>query len=332
MIDASATVALVTLRARALAAVRAFFAARDVVEVDTALLVSHPGLEPHIDPLAVSVRASLEPHCAPTLRWLTTSPELALKKLVAQGLPRVFQLGKVFRDGEVSARHAFEFTMCEWYCAHSSLDAMAAQTAELMRAMTDAVGNRSAIDVHAPFATATCNALFQQHAQVDLHSALARIAAGDEGALTTAVRAAGHALPAHARFDDAFFHVMVTCVEPHIGREVPMVVTQWPAQMAVLAKRCAHDGLLAERFEIYAGGLELCNAFDELTDAVEQRARFLQDNRTRAQLGKPQLPLDEVLLQLLPRMPQTSGNALGFDRVLMLLTGAPTLRAIAWGG
>jgi lysyl-tRNA synthetase class 2 len=156
---------------------------------------------------------------------------------------------------------------------------------------------------------------------------------GNAAALADRARAQGMHLRPGADFDDAFFDVMGKCVEPKIGHRELFVVERWPAQMAVLARKCDDDPLFAERFEIYVGGLELCNAFDELTDPVEQRARFLDDNRARRALGKRELPLDEDFLRALGSMPRTAGIALGFDRLLMWLTGAAHIddvHVLAW--
>jgi lysyl-tRNA synthetase class 2 len=312
-------------RDAALRAVRAFFFGRGFVEADTPQLVPGPGLEPHIDPLSVHVRTDLLSQST-SPRWLITSPELALKRVVAAGVPKVFQLVHVFRDGEKTARHSPEFTMLEWYRGPGTLDEILDDTRGVVRAVAAAVGNVSGIDVTADVERSTCAQAFAR-AGVDLSAAIDETAVGDAQALPRRVRARGDFLPGTPGFDDAFFHVMAEHVEPTIGLDRLAVVEQWPASMAVLARLDEHDRRYARRFEVYAHGragcLELCNAFDELTDAVEQRARFNDDNAMRARLGKPALPLDEDFLSALPEMPSpSSGNALGFDRLLMLLTGA----------
>lgn len=322
-------------RHQALAAIRRFFLERDFLEVDTPLLVPGPGLEPHIDPLAVDVRVRLD--AAPDereRRWLITSPELALKRVLAAGAPRIFQLGHVFRDGERTARHLPEFTLLEWYRADAGLDDLVRDHEELFAAVAVALGVAAPT---APFAKASVDELFRAHGGVDLRAALARMAGGDALALVDAVRATGEVLRPGADFEDAFFHVMGTKVEPHLAARpagaAPVVVERWPAQMAVLARRCDDDPLFAGRFEVYAGGLELSNAFDELTDPVEQRARFLDDNRARRALGKPALPLDEDFLAALGHMPRAAGCALGVDRLLMLLLDVAAIddvTALTW--
>lgn len=324
--------ALARIRRRhlALAAVRAFFSERGFLEVDTPLLVPGPGLEPHIDPLAVDVRVAFDGPV--TRRWLVTSPELAIKRLLATTpeLRNVFQLGHVFRDGERTARHLPEFTMLEWYRVGGTLDDLVADHEELFAAVAAALG----VDAPAaPFARATVASLFREHAGLDLRAALLRTQAGHACALVDDVSARSaedqSSLRPGADFEDAFFHVMGTHVEPHIGHARPVVVARWPASMAVLARTCDDDPLFAERFEIYAhvaalggGALELSNAFAELTDPVEQRARFVEDNAKRRALGKSELPLDEEFLSALGGLAPTAGCALGFDRLLMLLEQA----------
>ena len=307
-------------RHRAFEATRAFFRERGFVEADTPVLTSGPGLEPHIDPL--SVRVQLGPNGPRERRFLITSPELALKRLVSFGARNVFQMGHVFRDGERTARHLPEFTMLEWYRAGSTLDDLVLDHEELFAAVASALGISHP---PTPFPCRSLSSLFDEHAGIDLTGVLVRMRDGDALALVSDLRGRGEVLRSGADFEDAFFHVMTNMVEPRLGRDRPVVVERWPAQMAVLARRCDDDPLFAARFEIYAGGLELSNAFDELTDAVEQRSRFESDNEKRRELGKETLPLDEEFLDALPQMPRTAGCALGFDRLLMYLLKEPSI-------
>lgn len=315
-------------RSTALRALRRVLDDQGFVEVDTPILVPGPGLEPHIDPLSCLVRPGAD--AAPLRRFLITSPELSMKRLLAKGASRIYQLGHVFRDGEATKRHAPEFAMLEWYRAPGTLDEIVDDTAALIGAVARALTGGAllsseaygTIDVAPPFPRVSVVDAFARFAGVDLLDALRRTADGDADALPAAARRAGFALRPGADFEDAFFQVMADAVEPAIGRDKPCVLERWPAQTAVLARRCDDEPLLAARFELYAGGLELCNAFDELTDPVEQRARFLQDNRARRALGKEELPIDEDFLADLPALPRSAGNALGVDRVLMLVLGA----------
>jgi lysyl-tRNA synthetase class 2 len=298
-------------RHKAFAAVRRYFADRDFLEVDTVLLVPGPGLEPHIDPLAVPVRVDF--NGPPVERFLITSPELAMKQLLARGIARLYQMGPVFRDGERTQRHTPTFQLLEWYRRGATLDDMQKDTEEIVANVAAALDAHPAVDVTRGFEVVTVADLFAAHT-IDIAAAL------EEKSLAAQTRARGFHLRPGADDDDAFFAVMAHA-EQTIGQTRPTLVTRWPAHMAVLARRCDDDPRFALRFEVYAGGLELCNAFDELTDPVEQRARFEADNAARAALGKRTLPLDEDFLRDLAHMPSAAGNALGIDRLLMVLLG-----------
>ncbi len=298
-------------------AIRAWFADAGFVEVETPMLVVGGGLEPHIDPLVVSLR--LWPDAEVEHRYLHTSPELALKRVLSFGAGRIYQLARVFRDGERTARHLPEFTLLEWYRTGADLAQLADDCVALFRAMA------RALSVQCDWAwadaeTRTVSSLFAD-AGFDLDAGLV-----DEGrGLVDQVRAAGVALRPQADFEDAFFAVMEKHVEPALPEDRAVVVTRWPAAMAALARLCDDDARYAERFEIYARGLELANAFDELTDPAEQRARFERDNAHRVRLGKAPLRIDETFLRDLAHMPPAVGVAVGVDRVLMALLGAATI-------
>jgi lysyl-tRNA synthetase class 2 len=181
-----------------------------------------------------------------------------------------------------------------------------------------------ALDLAAPFERLTLQEAFSRHAGVDLAACR-----GDAGRLHAAARAAGHqAGPGGEPFDDVFFRLMLDAVEPRLGQERPTYLTDWPASMAALARLKPGDPRWAERFELYAGGLELANGFSELTDAAEQRSRLLEEQALRRALRRPVLPLDEPFLEALGRMPAAGGVAVGFDRLLMLLTGAATIAEV----
>jgi lysyl-tRNA synthetase class 2 len=297
-------------RARALAALRAFFAARDFTEVETPLLVPSPGLEIHLD--AVPAGAG----------YLITSPEYQMKRLLAAGFERIYQVCKCFRGNERGPHHAGEFTMVEWYRGYAELDAIIDDTEQLVahvvRAVTGASLVGSHIDVTPPWPRMTVREAMRRYARVDVH--------GDESAptLRATVRAAGIEVSEDAAWDDAFFAAFLARVEPEIAtRDRPLILHDWPAPLAALARRRADDPDTALRFEAYVGGLELANAFGELTDPVEQRARFEEDLRIRRERGRGIYPVDEKLLAALAEgLPPSAGIALGFDRLVMLATGA----------
>jgi lysyl-tRNA synthetase class 2 len=311
-------------RARALAAMRAFFDVTGFVEVETPLLVPSPGLEIHLE--AVPAGAG----------YLITSPEYQMKRLLAGGFERIYQVCRCFRAGERGPHHAGEFTMVEWYRAYAELDEIAADVEALVAHVCRAVHGRAVarvpagevapvdareVDVTPPWPRLTVRDAMRRWAGVEV--------AGDEpaAALAAAVRAAGIAVAPDAAWDDAFFAAFLARVEPALAAlDRPLILEAWPAPLAALARRTDADPRIAHRFEAYVGGLELANAFGELTDPIEQRARFEDDLRIRSARGKPCYPIDDKLLAALAEgLPPSAGVALGFDRLVMLATGAPSI-------
>jgi len=264
--------------------------------------VPSPGLELHLD--ALEVRGTRAP------RFLHTSPEYHMKRLLAAGMPRIYQLCKVYRGEELGRLHEPEFTMLEWYRARTDFHAMMRDTEELAaavaRELSDTsviVGERGAIDLAPPWERLTVNEAFERHAGVRVSSLLP-----DE---------------------EAFYRTLIERVEPELGRSRPTFLTHYPASMASLARLSPQDPLVAERFEAYVDGIELCNGFSELTDAAEQRARLEADLAQRERLGEPPYPIDERFLAALEHgMPESAGNALGVDRLLMLLLGQPDIGSV----
>jgi lysyl-tRNA synthetase class 2 len=311
-------------RARLQAEVRRLLAAAGFEEVETPCLVPAPGMEPHIDPFRTPFRA---PGGAERPLWLHSSPEYAMKRLLADGWQRIFQLARVFRNGEVSATHNPEFTMLELYRAGTDyrgiMEDLEALVAGCARALlpggaTSVSRDGRRLDLAAPFERLTVAEAFRLHAGVDLGAC-----DGDARALHAAARAAGHdAGPGGEPFDDLFFRIFLAAIEPRLGLERPVYLVDWPASMAALSKVKRDDPRWAERFELYAGGFELANGFTELNDAAEQRRRLLEERALRVRLGRPALPLDEPFLEAVGRMPDAGGVALGLDRLLMLLVGA----------
>jgi lysyl-tRNA synthetase class 2 len=313
-------------RARLQAEVRAFLGARGYDEVETPCLVPAPGMEPHI--AAFEARFEPEGGGAPRPLWLHTSPEYAMKRLLAAGFARIFQLARVFRNGELSATHNPEFTMLELYRTGADYRAVMAELEELLGACALALcggpllpGRGGGLRFQVPFERLTVAEAFLRHAGLDLAACQ-----GSADRLRQAARAAGRGpgRPGDG-FDDLFFRIFLTRVEPRIGLLRPSYLVDWPAPMAALARVKADDPRWAERFELYAGGLELANGFSELTDAVEQRRRLVEEQAERRRLGRPVHPLDERFLADLSRMPPAGGVAVGLDRVLMLLTGAEAI-------
>ncbi len=318
-------------RARLSAAVRETLGALGYEEVETPCLVPAPGMEPHIQ--AFEAAFVPEGGGAPRPLFLHTSPEYAMKRLLAAGLPRTFQLARVFRNGEVSRTHNPEFTMLELYRADTDyagvmddLERVVEAGARALSKDGSARGTRGgrALDLAAPFERLTVAEAFRRHAGVDLPAC-----GGDAAGLAEAARRAGHHPgPPGEAFDDVFFRVMLDAVEPRIGLARPTYLVDWPAPMAALSRVKRDDPSVAERFELYAAGLELANGFTELTDAAEQRRRFVEEQELRRRLGRRVYPLDERFLEAVGRMPDAGGVAVGFDRLLMLLTGAEAIEDV----
>jgi elongation factor P--(R)-beta-lysine ligase len=296
-------------RAKALAALRTFFAERGFTEVETPLLVPSPGLEIHLD--AVPAGGG----------YLITSPEYQMKRLLAAGFETIYQVCKCFRGNEHGPHHAGEFTMVEWYRGYAELDAIIDDTEQLVAHVVRAVSGGARvydrIDVTPPWPRLTVREAMHRFAGVDV----------DAPSLHDAVRAAGIDLDDGAAWDDAFFAAFLARVEPAIAAmDRPLILEDWPAPLAALAKRRPDDPRTALRFEAYVGGMELANAFGELTDPVEQRARFEDDLRIRAARGRGIHPIDEKLLAALEEgLPPSAGIALGFDRLVMLAVNATNI-------
>jgi lysyl-tRNA synthetase class 2 len=317
-------------RARLAEEARRSLGALGYEEVETPCLVPAPGMEPHIQPFQTAFLP--EGGGAPTPLYLHTSPEYAMKRLLAAGFPRIFQIARVFRNGEVSASHNPEFTMLELYRAAADSRAVMADVERLVEACARALlggGARARrrgeeMDLAAPFERLTVAEAFRRHAGVDLEAC-----GGDAALLAGAARRAGHDPgPAGEAYEDVFFRVMLDAVEPRIGCARPTWLVDWPASMAALARLKPDDPRWAERFELYAGGLELANGFAELTDAREQRRRLVAEQEQRARLGHRVYPLDERFLEAVGRMPEAGGVAIGLDRLLMLLTGAERIEDV----
>ncbi len=307
-------------RAKALAALRDYFSGQRFLEVETPLWVRAPGLEVALDPVPCDGG------------WLITSPEFQMKRLLAAGLERIFQVCRCFRNEERGPHHEREFTMVEWYRAYQDLDAIAADVealvASVCRAVTGAavatVGGRR-FDVTPPWPRATVAEVMARHGGVEVR--------GDEPAevLAARARAAGVTLPAgRLAWDDVFYTVFVERVDPALAAlDHPLLVTDWPLPLAALARQRADGAPVVERFEAYVGGLELANAFGELTDVRLQAERFAGDVAERVARGISTFAPDPKLLAALAEgLPPCAGVALGFDRLVMLATGAVEIRDV----
>ena len=312
------------LRRRALltVAVRAFFIGRGYTEVETPYAVPAPGEEAHLRAFG-TVRE--HPDGAHEALWLHTSPEFAMKRLLVAGAGPIFQLARVWRNGEGGPLHAPEFTMLECYRPGASLDELMDETEALLRAVLPpvVVASRGVRTDLAHFERLTVAAAFDRFAGADVLAT-----EGDAAALAAQ---AGVRLREREDWEDLFFRLLLERVEPHLGRAHPTFLTHWPASQAALARRDPADPRVAERFELFVCGIELANAFAELTDPAEQRARFLADRARRQAAVGPDWPLDEDFLAALAHgMPQAAGIALGFDRLAMIASGADRIGQVLW--
>ncbi|MBW7852501.1 MAG: EF-P lysine aminoacylase GenX [Rhodospirillales bacterium] len=322
-------------RAAILAATRRFFAERGFDEVETPALQVSPGLEPHLRAFATALH---EPFGGAARRlYLHTSPEFAMKKLLAGGLERIFQIARVFRDGERSPTHHPEFTMLEWYRAGAAYTDLMDDCEALLRAAAEAAGAKAfswrgaSADPFAPWRRLTVAEAFAEHAGVDLLSAIDDPLAPDPAPLAAAARRLGLVPGENDRWDDVFFRIFLEFIEPNLGRGAPVILYDYPVCMAALSRPKPSDPRLAERFELYVCGLELANAFGELTDPAEQRRRFAADMALKERLYGERYPVDPDFLAALDAgLPASAGIALGLDRLVMLAVGAADIAAVLW--
>ena len=281
------------LRAEMVRSIRHFFIERDYLEVETPYLISAPAPEMHIDLIAAGRRC------------LHPSPELCMKRLLAAGLPRIFQIGKCFRKGERGDLHLPEFTLLEWYRTGIDYRALMEECEALIRFLACSLGRgedilyrEKAIDLGTRWERLSVREAFDRYAPVSLDEAMAR---------------------------GCFDEVLVERIEPHLGTTRPTFLYDYPAPLAALARLKPGNSSVAERFEIYLAGMEIANGFSELNDPGEQRARFERENQARADAGKETYPLPERFLQSLADMPQAAGIALGVDRLAMIFCNAPRI-------
>jgi lysyl-tRNA synthetase class 2 len=322
-------------RARILAAVRHLFAAEEFVEVETPCLQVSPGMEPHIMALSAELN---EPFAAGKRRlYLHTSPEFAMKKLLAAGVRRLYQIAHVWRDGERSPVHHPEFTMLEWYRAEASYGQVMDDCARLLAAAAKAAGvgrlswaGRSCDPLAKP-ATVTVAAAFHRYCGIDLLATAPDPRSPDRALLAAAARGLGLYVGETDSWEDLFCRLMIEQIEPHLGDGVPLILCEYPLSLAALARPTPHDPRVAERFELYACGLELANGFGELTDAKEQRRRFAADMALKERLYGICYPIDEDFLAALEAgLPDCAGVALGIDRLVMLATGRQDIEDVLW--
>ncbi|MBR0780052.1 EF-P lysine aminoacylase EpmA [Bradyrhizobium iriomotense] len=312
-------------------ALRGFFAEQGFIEVETSILQVSPGNETHLHAPRTEI---MRPDGSRASRYLRTSPEFACKKLLAAGETRIFEFARVFRDRERGDLHLPEFTMLEWYRASAPYDAIMADTVAVIVRAAQATGigtfsfrGRTA-DPFAEPELLTVAAAFERFAGIDL---LSTISGGEGNRAALARMAAGKVRVAEDdTWSDIFSKVLVEHVEPHLGQGRLTILFEYPSPEAALARVKADDPRVAERFEVYACGVELANGFGELTDAEEQRRRFTESMAEKQHRYGEAYPLDEDFLAAVAAMPEASGVALGFDRLVMLASGATRIDQVVW--
>ncbi len=320
-------------RGRIKMALRRWFEARDFVEVEAAILQVSPGNETHLHAFATTL---IDDSGASHPYYLHTSPEFAAKKLLAAGEPRIFDFARVFRNRERTALHHPEFTMLEWYRAGWDYDALMADCAALLAEAAWAAGVTTLRwrDTEAdPFAAPerlTVQEAFLRHAGIDLLRTVAADLHLDRPALAADAAEVGIRVAADDTWSDIYSRILSERVEPQLGRGRATILCEYPISEAALARPKPGDPRVAERFELYACGVELANAFGELTDPDEQRRRFEADMDEKARIYGERYPIDEDFLAALSAMPAASGIALGFDRLVMLCTHARTIEDVLW--
>jgi lysyl-tRNA synthetase class 2 len=321
-------------RARIKSAIRAWFEAQGFIEVDTACLQVSPGNETHLQAFETEL---IGPALARRALYLHTSPEFAMKKLLAAGEEKIFTFAPVFRNRERGPLHHPAFTMLEWYRVGEPYQKLLYDCTALMATAAEAVGSRELVyggrrvglgPLDSPEIVTVASA-FERSAGIDLLGTLAG-PVPDRDALARAANAAGVATAADDTWADVFSRVLVEKVEPNIGNDWATLLTEYPACLSALARPHPADPRVAERFELYACGVELANGFGELADPAEQRRRLEAEMAEKERRYGERYPIDEDFLAALAHMPPACGAALGFDRLVMLATGAAHIEQVIW--
>lgn len=323
---------LLVARNRIRSRIRAWFEAEGFTEVDTACLQVSPGNETHLHAFRTMYESEAG---ARSPLYLHTSPEFAMKKLLAAGETRIFNFAPCFRNAETSRLHTPEFTMLEWYRAGAPYEQLMADCATIARIAADVTGRaiwtngELACDVTASPQTTTVTAAFARHARIDL-DACNRNGSPDLEALRQASETAGLRVGHDDTWSDLFSRALAERIEPKLGSDAIEMLSEYPAHEAALARLVPGRSDVAERFEMYIAGIEIANGFGELTDAAEQRRRLEAEMDEKQRIYGRRYPIDEDFLAALTTMQRASGCALGFDRLVMLATGAPSVASVQW--
>ncbi len=322
------------VRSRLMAALRRWFDQAGFIEVDTPALQVSPGMEPHLKAFATDW---VQPDGDRAIRYLHTSPEFAMKKLLVAGMGPIYQLGHVFRNEERGATHSPEFTMLEWYRPHAGYGVLMEDAMALIRLACTTAGTerlRAKGETADPFAAPEILSVpdaIGRYCGIDLMATMPDPHRPDGDLLAAAARGIGVIPHRGDTWEDIFFRLMLDRVEPHLGVGRVTILCDYPISLAALARPKPEDPRLAERFELYGCGVELANAFGELTDADLQESRFVADMALMARLYGQSYPIDRDFLAALRHgLPSSAGIALGFDRLLMVATGVDQIDDVLW--
>lgn len=319
-------------RGRIKAALRDWFASQGFLEVEPGCLQVSPGNETHLHAFRTELVGT---DLSRRDLYLHTSPEFAMKKLLAAGEAKIFAFAPVFRNREHGKLHAPEFTMLEWYRAGEDYETLWDDCAAILKIASDTANHSPwryrgiTCDPARPYQHLTLNRAFEQFARIPLHETISKDGA-DRARLAAYAAASGIRIGGDDSWSDIFSRVLVEKVEPRLGTPGPTILYEYPTREAALARPSPRDPAVAERFELYASGVELANGFGELTDADEQRRRFETWMTDKARIYGERYPIDEDFLSALASMPPACGCALGFDRLVMLATGAERIEQVIW--
>ncbi len=323
---------LLIARGRIKSAIRAWFEAQNFIEVEPACLQVSPGNETHVHAFKTE---HIDTDLSRRALYLHTSPEFAMKKLLAAGEEKIFAFAPVFRNRERGPLHACEFTMLEWYRAGAPYEQLWSDCAAILKIAATITGRDvwsfrdRACDVQRDCRRVTVDDAFIAHAHIALRDARTSEAI-DRDRFASLAGAQAIRVSDDATWSDIFSQVLAEKIEPHLGAGEPVILSDYPLREAALARPSAREPSLAERFELYVCGVELANGFGELTDAGEQRRRFETWMADKQRIYGERYPIDDDFLAALAQMPPASGCALGFDRLVMLATGAQRLDQVIW--
>ncbi|MGH1455319.1 MAG: EF-P lysine aminoacylase EpmA [Alphaproteobacteria bacterium] len=319
----------VIARSRVIKALRTYFDDRDFIEVDTPALQICPVMDAHIHAFETVYKPMDK--SGDKVLYLQTSPEFDMKKLLSAGMERIYQVAHVYRNGESTSRHSPEFMLLEWYRTGVDYEVLMDDCEELLRSVSSSVSAKvfqykdKVCDPFAESQKISVVEAFEKYADIDLSCVLS-----DRDGFADEAREKGIRVCDSDAWDDIFHAVMAEKIEPFLGIGTPSILYDYPISMAALSRKKKSDPRFAERFELYVCGVELANAFSELTDADEQRTRYHEEMLTKKKLYGEVYPADEEFFSALEYMPESAGIALGVDRLVMLVCGVDTIDQVQW--